>query len=234
MVYRIIFEEREITLDHNLEESCLQGFGFLDIHSVDNYEIGDTMEGQVMLHTELNDIIPKSLAYYSREDYVLATDVPDHLINNSEANGNFDIVEEYEKYDEAVNYIKNLTKITFNEIADVKSYYELKEEIEDFNESSQDEVVKEEEKKSDWWSNLTQEERDEFNRKSVRRAKCEWESNRKRKFVTDFSFLDPKEIEKRKRRENKLIQDYIEGIIKKYWWVIVLCLLLYRFLSNPN
>ena len=222
MVYRTIFEEREITLDHNLEESCLQGFGFLDIHSVDDYEIGDTMEGQVMLHTELNDIIPKSLAYYSREDYVLATDVPDHLINNSEANGNFDVVEEYEKYDEAVNYIKNLTKITFNEIPDVKSYYELKEEIEDFNESSQDEVVKEEEKKSDY----TKEQLD-----PPRRAKIQMTKNP----MSNEDFIEAlREMRNQKRRENKLIQDYIEGIIKKYWWVIVLCLLLYRFLSNPN
>ena len=225
MVYRIIFEEREITLDQNSEESCLQCFGFLDIHSVDDYEIGDIMEGQVMLHTELNDIIPKSLAYYSREDYVLATDIPDHLIKNSEAIGNFDIVEEYEKYEEAVNFIKNLTKIPFNEIPEVKSYYELKEEeIEDFNESSQDEVVKEEEKKSDY----TKEQLD-----PPRRAKITATKNP----ISTKRFIEAQRwYEKEKRRENKLIQDYIEGIIKriikKYWWVIVLCYLLYRFLNN--
>ena len=230
MVYRIIFEEREITLDQNSEESCLQCFGFLDIHSVDDYEIGDTMEGQVMLHTELNDIIPKSLAYYSREDYVLATDIPNHLIKNSEAIGNFDIVEEYEKYEEAVNFIKNLTKIPFNEIPEVKSYYELKEEeIEDFNESSQDEVVREEEKKSGY----TKEQLDPPRRAKITMTKNPWSKEKWNRFYEDLRmYSDPKEIEKRKRRENKLIQDYIEGIIKKYWWVIVLCYLLYRFLNN--
>ena len=112
MVYKIIFEERTIFDDEFEKLDNYEVIGFLDIH-IDE-------DGHTELSEELNEIVPNSLVITSSDEagYALVTDVPKKFIDNSEANGNFDEVDEYSEddYDKAINFIKNLKKIPFNEI----------------------------------------------------------------------------------------------------------------------
>ena len=111
MVYKIIFEERKIFNDDYDELDLAEVVGFLDIHSDE--------DGDTELNIELNEIISNAFVVDKfAEGYVLVTDVPKHFIDNSEPNGNFNEVEEFneEDYDKAIDFIKNLKKITFEEI----------------------------------------------------------------------------------------------------------------------
>jgi hypothetical protein len=47
---------------------------------------------------------------------MLVTNVPEHYIDNSTANANFDEVDEYSEAEQAINFIRNLKKVAFGEI----------------------------------------------------------------------------------------------------------------------
>ena len=110
MAYKLIFQERTIFDDEYEELDNFEIIGFLDLH------IGEA--GDIELFKELDEIVPNSLVITSSDEavYTLITDVPKKFINNSEPNGNFDEVDEYIDYDKAIDFIKNLKRVPFNEI----------------------------------------------------------------------------------------------------------------------
>ena len=113
ITYKLIFEERTIYNNEYEELFNYEVIGFLDLHIEE--------DGFTQLSEELSDIVPNSLVIQSsssQEGYALVTNVPEHYIDNSSANGNFDLVDEYDEadYEEAIKYIRNLKKIPFGEI----------------------------------------------------------------------------------------------------------------------
>ena len=106
--YKIIFEERTIYEElYNYEV-----IGFLDLHEEEE-------DGFTQLSKELSDIVPNSLVVQTSsndEGYMLVTNVPEHYIDNSTPNGNFDEVDEYSEAEQAISFIRNLKKVPFGEI----------------------------------------------------------------------------------------------------------------------
>ena len=91
--------------------------GYLDIH---HYEYDDD-ESSVYdnhIHKGFDEIFPDSLVIYLgyKKGYKIITEVPTAFIESAEAS-DFDQVESFEEkdYDKALNYIKNLEKISFSE-----------------------------------------------------------------------------------------------------------------------
>jgi len=115
--YEIIFEERTI-FDENYDELWLpNSVGFLDIH---HYEYDDD-ESSVYdnhMHKGFDEIFPDSLVIYLgyEKGYKIITEVPTEFMESAEPS-DFDQIESFEEkdYDKALNYIKNLEKISFSE-----------------------------------------------------------------------------------------------------------------------
>ena len=110
--YKIIFEERTIYNDEYEELYNYEVIGFLDLHV-------EGEDGFTQLIKELSDIVPNSLVVQTSsndEGYMLVTNVPEHYIDNSTANGNFDEVNEYSEAEQAISFIRNLKKVAFGEI----------------------------------------------------------------------------------------------------------------------
>ena len=99
--YRVIYEERKIMNEEGDEVMNFEVVGFLDVHN----------ENEMII--ELGEIYPGTFVLDGRDGYKLITDVPQHFIYYSEPMGNFDIVETFQDYDKAVEYIKNLEKVPF-------------------------------------------------------------------------------------------------------------------------
>ena len=117
--YRVIYEERKIMNEDGDELMNLEVVGFLDIHN----------EHEMI--TEGEEIFPGTLVLDGYEDgYKLITDVPQHFIDDSEGMGNFDLVETFDDYDKAVEYIKNLEKVKYEK---GKFWDDGEEDDEDFD-----------------------------------------------------------------------------------------------------
>ena len=111
--YKIIFEERTIYNDEYEELNNYEVIGFLDLHEEEEED------GFTQLSKELSDIVPNSLVVQTSsndEGYMLVTNVPEHYIDNSTPNGNFDEVDEYSEAEQAISFIRNLKKVPFGEI----------------------------------------------------------------------------------------------------------------------
>jgi len=110
-IYKLIFEERTIYNSEHEELDNCEVIGFLDLHVEE--------DGFTQLCKELSDIVPNSLVVQTSsndEGYMLVTNVPEHYIDNSTANGNFEEVNEYSEAEQAISFIRNLKKVAFGEI----------------------------------------------------------------------------------------------------------------------